>query len=89
MFSTSHVPDNPWYQPEDFAELMRDRIRNIGGLIGDSRDHITNSKQVVYKPMEVAFVNKSWFNGCVVLIGDAAHAKSNPKKIAAAILWNG
>ncbi|OEC34440.1 2-polyprenyl-6-methoxyphenol hydroxylase [Pseudomonas cuatrocienegasensis] len=74
MFSTSHEPGNPWLDPSQFAELMRDRIKKIGGLIGELREQITDSSQVVYKPMEVVFVDESWFKGRVLLIGDAAHA---------------
>jgi 2-polyprenyl-6-methoxyphenol hydroxylase-like FAD-dependent oxidoreductase len=74
MFSTSHEPENPWYPPEQLAELMRDRISNIGGLVGRLREQITESSQVVYKPMEVVFVDEPWFKGRVLLIGDAAHA---------------
>jgi len=74
MFSTSHEPENPWYPTEQLAALMRDRISNIGGLVGSLREQITDSSQVVYKPMEVVFVDEPWFKGRVLLIGDAAHA---------------
>ena len=74
MFSTSHEPENPWYETSQLAELMRDRIANIGGLVGQLREQITDSSKVVYKPMEVLFVDEPWFKGRVLLIGDAAHA---------------
>lgn len=74
MFSTSHEPGNPWMDPGRLAETMRDRIKNIGGLVGELRDQITDNSQVVYKPMEVVFVAEPWFKGRVVIIGDAAHA---------------
>ena len=74
MFSTSHEPGNPRYEPAQLAELMRDRISKIAGLVGELREQITDSSQVVYKPMEVVFVNEPWFKGRVLLIGDAAHA---------------
>ncbi|WP_249674288.1 FAD-dependent oxidoreductase [Pseudomonas abieticivorans] len=74
LFSTSHEPQNPWFEPGQLAELMRERLRNIGGLIGELREQITDPSQVVYKPMEVLFVDEPWFKGRVLLIGDAAHA---------------
>jgi 2-polyprenyl-6-methoxyphenol hydroxylase-like FAD-dependent oxidoreductase len=74
MFSTSHEPENPWYAADQLAALMRDRISNIGGLVGSLREQITDNSQVVYKPMEVVFVDEPWFKGRVLLIGDAAHA---------------
>lgn len=74
MFSTSHEPGNPWMDPTRLAETMRDRIKNIGGLVGELRDQITDNSQVVYKPMEVVFVYEPWFKGRVMIIGDAAHA---------------
>lgn len=74
MFSTSHEPDNSWMDPDKLAELMRDRIKNVGGLVGELSEQITDNSQVVYKPMEVLFVNEPWFKGRVILIGDAAHA---------------
>ncbi|QRK06859.1 FAD-dependent oxidoreductase [Archangium violaceum] len=74
MFVTSSEPGNPRVPEEQLAELMRDRLKEFGGLIGQLRERITDPKQVVYKPMEVIFVPESWYRGRVVLIGDAAHA---------------
>lgn len=74
MFSTAHEPDNPWYEPKDFVALMRKSLSKIGGLVGELREQINESSQVVYKPMEVVFVDEPWYQGRVLLIGDAAHA---------------
>ena len=74
MFSTSHEPDNPWYPTQQLAATMRQRLANMGGLIGELREQIIDDSQVVYKPMEVVFVEEPWYKGRVLLIGDAAHA---------------
>jgi 2-polyprenyl-6-methoxyphenol hydroxylase-like FAD-dependent oxidoreductase len=74
MFLTSHEPSNPWMDPATLAEQMRQRLQGFSGLIGELREQITDSSQVVYKPMEVIFVDEPWHRGRVLLIGDAAHA---------------
>ncbi|QRO01757.1 FAD-dependent oxidoreductase [Archangium violaceum] len=74
LFVTSSEPGNPWMPEDRLAEIMRDRLKEFGGLIGRLRDQITDPKQVVYKPMEVIFVPEPWYRGRVVLIGDAVHA---------------
>ncbi|VWC89340.1 Salicylate 1-monooxygenase [Burkholderia lata] len=74
MFVTSREPGNPWMEPSTLAVQMRERLRDFGGLIGELREEIVDSAQVVYKPLEVVFVNGNWYRGRVLLIGDAAHA---------------
>jgi len=74
LFLTSHEPSNPWMDPADLAAQMRQRLQGFTGLIGELREQITDSRQVVYKPMEVVFVDEPWHRGRVLLIGDAAHA---------------
>jgi 2-polyprenyl-6-methoxyphenol hydroxylase-like FAD-dependent oxidoreductase len=74
MFLTSHEPSNPWMDQASLAEEMRKRLSGFAGLIGELREQITDSSQVVYKPLEVVFVDEPWYQGRVLLIGDAAHA---------------
>lgn len=74
MFVTSKEPGNPWYPEYQLPELMRDRLKGFSGLIGELREQIVDPKEVVYRPMEVHFVEGDWYKGNVILIGDAAHA---------------
>lgn len=74
MYMTSHEPGNPWMDNTTLAAQMRARLADFTGLIGELREQIVDSAEVVYKPMEVVFVNEPWFSGRVLLIGDAAHA---------------
>ncbi|UUQ65595.1 FAD-dependent oxidoreductase [Pseudomonas fuscovaginae UPB0736] len=74
LFTTSHEPGNPWMEPATLAEGLRERLAGFGGLIGELREQIQDSAEVVYKPLEAVFVNEPWYRGRVLLIGDAAHA---------------
>lgn len=74
LFMTSHEPANPRMEAATLATQMRQRLSGFTGLIGELREQITNSDQVVYKPLEVVFVSEPWYRGRVVLIGDAVHA---------------
>ena len=74
MFVTSHEPGNPRMDASTLASEMRQRLSGFTGLIGELREQIKNNDLVVYKPLEVVFVNEPWYRGRVVLIGDAVHA---------------
>lgn len=74
MYVTSHEPGNPRMDMDSLAAEMRKRLSGFTGLIGELREQISESSQVVYKPLEVVFVSEPWYRGRVLLIGDAAHA---------------
>ncbi|MCW8277861.1 FAD-dependent oxidoreductase [Pseudomonas sp. PCH199] len=74
MFVTSHEPTNPRMNRTTLAAEMRQRLHGFDGLIGELREQINDSAKVVYKPLEVVFVDEPWYRGRVLLIGDAAHA---------------
>jgi 2-polyprenyl-6-methoxyphenol hydroxylase-like FAD-dependent oxidoreductase len=66
---------NPYFPPEQLAELFRDRLRDYGGLVGEVRDRdILDAAQVVYRPLEALLVPEPWYQDRVLLIGDAVHA---------------
>jgi 2-polyprenyl-6-methoxyphenol hydroxylase-like FAD-dependent oxidoreductase len=67
-------PGNPRHPSERLADIFRERLAACTGVMAQLRDHITDSSQVVYRPLEVAFVPAPWYRGRVVLIGDAVHA---------------
>lgn len=74
MFLTSHEPDNPRMNVSTLADEMRKRLSGFSGPIGDLVEQIIDGSKVVYKPLEVVFVDEPWYRGRVLLIGDAAHA---------------
>lgn len=74
LFVTSSEPGNPHYADEELPAVMRERMKHYGGIVGELREQISDPKEIVYRPMEVLFVEERWSRGRVVLIGDAAHA---------------
>ncbi|MCS5982409.1 FAD-dependent monooxygenase [Klebsiella quasipneumoniae subsp. similipneumoniae] len=74
LFITSHEADNPRYARDQLAAEMRRRLPPGAGLPGSLREHIVNNDEVVYKPLEELFVDDPWYQGRVVLVGDAVHA---------------
>jgi len=59
------------------AGLLRERLAEYGGLIGELLDTaITDDEAVVYRPVESLLMEPPWHHGRVVLIGDAVHASS-------------
>lgn len=76
LFLVTAEPGNPRKPTEQLHTLLRDQLSDYTGLVGDLAEQLTDSSQVVYKPIEELFVEGSWHRGRVVLIGDAAHAAS-------------
>lgn len=65
---------NPRHPPEHLAEIFRERLAPCTGVLAWFREHITDSSQVVYRPLEALLLPRPWHVGRVLLIGDAAHA---------------
>jgi 2-polyprenyl-6-methoxyphenol hydroxylase-like FAD-dependent oxidoreductase len=54
--------------------LMRDRLKEFGGIVAELREKIVDPKQVVYRPYEEILMPSPWYRGRVLLIGDAVHS---------------
>lgn len=74
MFVTSSEPGNPRVERKGMAAAMRARLDWAKGDLAGWRDQITDDDGVVYKPLETLFIDRDWFVGRTLLIGDAAHA---------------
>jgi 2-polyprenyl-6-methoxyphenol hydroxylase-like FAD-dependent oxidoreductase len=62
--------------PEDQAHLMiRERLDEyVAPAIREALAHVTEAKQVIFRPLDITLVPAPWNRGRVVLLGDAAHA---------------
>jgi 2-polyprenyl-6-methoxyphenol hydroxylase-like FAD-dependent oxidoreductase len=74
MFVTTPEPGNPRYPVEGLAAEMRRKLVGMSPAISALADQIRDDASVVYKPLEVLFVQGAWHKGRTVLLGDAVHA---------------
>lgn len=73
-FILEHVPDNPWFEPEQQLPHVADLLRPYGGYVQQVRENLGEDSLVNYRPLEWLLLPTPWHNGRVVLIGDAVHA---------------
>ncbi|GHF45281.1 2-polyprenyl-6-methoxyphenol hydroxylase-like FAD-dependent oxidoreductase [Deinococcus metalli] len=73
LYLTTREPGNPRFAPGQLPALMRERLKDFRGAVAELREQITDASEVVYRPIEVVFVDEPWYAGRVVLVGDAAH----------------
>jgi 2-polyprenyl-6-methoxyphenol hydroxylase-like FAD-dependent oxidoreductase len=73
-FILEHVPDNPWYEPEEQLPHVAELLRPYGGYVAAIRDGLGEDSLVNYRPLEWVMLPPPWHKGRVVLIGDAVHA---------------
>jgi 2-polyprenyl-6-methoxyphenol hydroxylase-like FAD-dependent oxidoreductase len=74
LFLVTMEPGNPRMPEDQLHELLRERMKEYGGIVGKLREQITDPNAVVYRPMETLLLKPPWHRGRVILIGDAAHA---------------
>lgn len=74
IFVVTEEPGNPRFAPETLAGEMRKRLAGYGGTLGTAAEHVTDPALVVYRPLEACIMPDPWYQGRVVLIGDAAHS---------------
>lgn len=85
LFLLEHVPYNPWRDPADQVDILRQLLCGYGGVLADVRNQLDDHTQVVYRPLEAHFLGKTWHHERLLLIGDAAHA-TTPQLAAGAAM---
>jgi 2-polyprenyl-6-methoxyphenol hydroxylase-like FAD-dependent oxidoreductase len=73
-FILEHVPDNPWFAPDEQLDHVAELLAPFGGYVAQVRDQLGAESLVNYRPLEWVLVPSPWHEGRVVLIGDAVHA---------------
>lgn len=75
MFYNSEWEQGTWLDQDTMADVLRDKLEGFGGLTGAVRDHhITDSRSIVFRPIDWMIAPPPWHKNRVVLLGDAVHA---------------
>lgn len=74
LLLVSPEPAGVHYDEDRFADLLRGRLEEFGGVIGDIRDNLDGSDAIVYAPLIEVMLPAPWHRGRVLILGDAAHA---------------
>jgi len=67
-------PVDPNCPRERLPQLLRSRLARCTGKLAELRDEVADPAHIVCRPIEVVFVQDTWYRGRVLLIGDASHA---------------
>lgn len=73
-FILEHVPDNPWFAPEEQLGHVAELLAPFGGYVPQVRAGLGEHSLVNYRPLEWLLLPAPWHRGRVALIGDAVHA---------------
>lgn len=74
LYLLEHVPDNPWREPDEMPELLKNLLKDADGKLAEFRDQIGPDSQINYRPLESIVLDGDWFKGRSILIGDTVHA---------------
>jgi 2-polyprenyl-6-methoxyphenol hydroxylase-like FAD-dependent oxidoreductase len=67
-------PHHARFDRSTYVDMLRERLAPFEGVVGDIRDNLKAGDDVVYSPLSEIMLPAPWFNGRVLLCGDAAHA---------------
>lgn len=71
---TRHEERETFMDEEELFVTLKDLLKDFGGSPGWIRDNMTRDDWINYRPLVAAMQPGPWFNGRIVLLGDAVHA---------------
>jgi 2-polyprenyl-6-methoxyphenol hydroxylase-like FAD-dependent oxidoreductase len=74
LLLVSPEPERLHYEKSDFADLLRQRLAEFGGVLGEIRENLRQGDGIVYAPLVEVMLDAPWHRGRVIVLGDAAHA---------------
>jgi 2-polyprenyl-6-methoxyphenol hydroxylase-like FAD-dependent oxidoreductase len=75
LFLTEDRPTNERIDSSEFLSLLRKLLSNFSAPeLKEIAEQLNESSHIIYRPLEGLLVERPWFKGRVVLIGDTVHA---------------
>ncbi|NLR71931.1 NAD(P)-binding protein [Novosphingobium sp. ERN07] len=71
---TPHEERESFMTDEQLFVTLKGLLGDFGGNAGWIRDNMTREDWINYRPLAAVLQPKDWFNGRIVLLGDAVHA---------------
>ncbi|WJS99659.1 FAD-dependent monooxygenase [Novosphingobium humi] len=71
---TPHVERESFMDGEELFNELKRLLGDFGGNAGWIRDNMTRSDWINYRPLAAVLQPMPWYNGRIVLLGDAVHA---------------
>ena len=76
IFGTVPEPGNPWFDPQDWPRIMREKFAEFQGPARTFLNEVSEHSEVLYTVVEEVAADLPWHKGRVLLLGDAAHAST-------------
>jgi len=74
LFLLETVPPHQRIPEEQWPRLLAERLQPFGSPLAELRATLDEGANINYRPLETLLLPSPWFQGSVLLIGDAAHA---------------
>jgi len=71
---TPHVERDSFMDEEELFNELKRLLADFGGNAGWIRDNMTRADWINYRPLAAVLQPKPWYDGRIVLLGDAVHA---------------
>ncbi|WP_343611606.1 FAD-dependent monooxygenase [Novosphingobium sp.] len=71
---TPHVERDRFLSDDELFDTLKELLKDFGGNAGWVRDTMTREDWINYRPLAAVLQPGPWFNGRIVLLGDAVHA---------------
>lgn len=71
---TEHEEREEFMDDEELYTTLKGLLADFGGSAGWIHDNMTREHWINYRPLAAALQPRPWYNGRIVLVGDAVHA---------------